>query len=134
VAARSQPREDWPFGKRTNHLAATGAGRLAGKADLLICPHATLVAALADKASGKGIAVGAQDCHPKASGAHTADISAEMLADAGAKATLTMIVLGVCGRSFRRSLSTLPRHDRVPALQSRTLHIAEAERAVTNED
>ena len=30
------------------------------------------------------LALGAQDCHPKASGAHTGDISAEMLADAGA--------------------------------------------------
>jgi triosephosphate isomerase len=35
-------------------------------------------------AAGTGIAVGAQDCHAKASGAHTGDVSAEMLADAGA--------------------------------------------------
>jgi triosephosphate isomerase len=61
-----------------------GAKALAGKADLLVCPPVTLVAAFADKAKGRGLAVGAQDCHPKASGAHTGDISAEMLADAGA--------------------------------------------------
>jgi triosephosphate isomerase (TIM) len=73
-----------------------GAPALAGKADLLICPPATLVAAFADKARGKGVAVGAQDCHPKASGAHTGDISAEMLADAGATAIIV-------GHSERRA-------------------------------
>jgi len=65
-----------------------GGKPLAGKADLLVCPPATLVAAFAEKARGKQIAVGAQDCHPKASGAHTGDISAEMLADAGASAII----------------------------------------------
>src|SRR6516165_2361762 len=73
-----------------------GAPALAGKADLLICPPATLVAAFAEKATGKDIAVGAQDCHSKASGAHTGDISAEMLADAGAKAIIV-------GHSERRA-------------------------------
>jgi triosephosphate isomerase (TIM) len=73
-----------------------GAPALSGKADLLICPPATLAAAFAEKASGKGIAVGAQDCHPKASGAHTGDISAEMLADAGARAIIV-------GHSERRA-------------------------------
>ena len=67
-----------------------GAGAFAGKADLLVCPPATLVAACADKARGKGVAVGAQDCHQNASGAHTGDLSAEMLRDAGA----TSIIVG----------------------------------------
>jgi len=67
-----------------------GAGALAGKADLLICPPATLIPAFAGKAKGKGVAVGAQDCHQNASGAHTGDLSAEMLADAGA----TSIIVG----------------------------------------
>ena len=57
---------------------------LKGKVDLLICPPATLVQAAAGVAEGTGIAIGAQDCHAKASGAHTGDVSAEMLADAGA--------------------------------------------------
>ena len=73
-----------------------GAGGLAGKADLLVCPPATLVAAFAEKARGKGIAVGAQDCHPNASGAHTGDLSAEMLADAGTSAIIV-------GHSERRA-------------------------------
>ncbi len=62
-----------------------GAAALQGKADLLVCPPATLIAGFADKARGSKLAVGAQDCHPKASGAHTGDLSAEMLADAGAR-------------------------------------------------
>jgi triosephosphate isomerase len=54
------------------------------KLDLLICPPATLLAAAAAIAAPARIAVGGQDCHTKASGAHTGDISAPMLADAGA--------------------------------------------------
>lgn len=54
--------------------------------EVLICPPATLVAAMA----GHGIAVGGQDCHANASGAHTGDISARMLADAGA----TFVIVG----------------------------------------
>ncbi|THD65317.1 MAG: triose-phosphate isomerase, partial [Bradyrhizobium sp.] len=66
-----------------------GAPKVAAKADLLVCPPATLISALAEKARGsRTLAVGAQDCHPKASGAHTGDISAEMLADAGASAVI----------------------------------------------
>ncbi len=66
-----------------------GAGGVAAKADLLVCPPATLIAAFAAKARGsKNLAIGAQDCHPKASGAHTGDISAEMLADAGVSAII----------------------------------------------
>ena len=73
-----------------------GAPEVAAKADLLVCPPATLIAAFADKAQGSAVAVGAQDCHPKSSGAHTGDISAEMLADAGARAIIV-------GHSERRA-------------------------------
>ena len=52
--------------------------------DILICPPATLVGLFATEFSDEGIAIGGQDCHRKASGAHTGDISAEMLSDAGA--------------------------------------------------
>jgi triosephosphate isomerase (TIM) len=54
--------------------------------DVLICPPATLLARLA----GGPFPVGGQDCHPAPSGAHTGDIAAEMLADAGA----TAVILG----------------------------------------
>jgi triosephosphate isomerase (TIM) len=73
-----------------------GASALAAKADLLVCPPATLISGFADKARGSKLVVGAQDCHPKASGAHTGDISAEMLADAGARAIIV-------GHSERRA-------------------------------
>jgi triosephosphate isomerase len=73
-----------------------GAAAVAAKADLLVCPPATLIAGLADRAKGSKLAVGAQDCHPKASGAHTGDLSAEMLADAGASAIIV-------GHSERRA-------------------------------
>ncbi len=74
-----------------------GAGAISAKANLLVCPPATLLAAFAEKARGSGaLTVGAQDCHPNASGAHTGDISAEMLADAGASAVIV-------GHSERRA-------------------------------
>jgi triosephosphate isomerase len=74
-----------------------GAPGVAAKADLLVCPPATVIAAFAEKARGsKTLAIGAQDCHPKASGAHTGDLSAEMLADAGASAIIV-------GHSERRA-------------------------------
>lgn len=60
------------------------------RTDLLICPPATLVALLAGEIAGQGLAIGGQDCHVKASGAHTGDVSAEMLADAGA----THVIVG----------------------------------------
>jgi triosephosphate isomerase len=50
-----------------------------------ICPPATLLAAMTERASVAGIVTGGQDCHPDGSGAHTGDISAAMLADAGAQ-------------------------------------------------
>jgi triosephosphate isomerase len=74
-----------------------GAPEVAAKADLLVCPPATLIASFAEKASGaKTLGVGAQDCHSKASGANTGDLSAEMLADAGARAIIV-------GHSERRA-------------------------------
>ena len=52
--------------------------------EMLLCPPATLLATMAGAAKGSALQVGGQDCHPKASGAHTGDISAAMLGDAGA--------------------------------------------------
>ena len=74
-----------------------GAAGVAAKADLLVCPPATLITIFADRARGsKTLVIGGQDCHPNASGAHTGDISAEMLADAGASAVIV-------GHSERRA-------------------------------
>ena len=60
------------------------SGSMPDDRDILICPPATLVAAFAASYSDEGIMIGGQDCHPNESGAHTGDISAAMLADAGA--------------------------------------------------
>lgn len=73
-----------------------GAAELAGKADLMICPPATLIAPFGAAAKGSKLQIGGQDCHAKASGAHTGDIAAEMLADAGATAVIV-------GHSERRT-------------------------------
>jgi len=70
-------------------LAALKAGLAAAPpaCDVLVCPPATLVARAAGQAGG-AFAVGGQDCHARASGAFTGDISAEMLKDAGASAVI----------------------------------------------
>jgi triosephosphate isomerase (TIM) len=65
-----------------------GAGKLASKTELMVCPPATLLAAFASAARGSLVTIGGQDCHAEAFGAHTGDVSAEMLADAGATAVI----------------------------------------------
>ena len=60
------------------------AAEVGAAVDIAICPPATLVAAAAAVAQGSVVAIGGQDCHAKASGAHTGDIAAEALKDAGA--------------------------------------------------
>ncbi len=65
-----------------------GASKLADGVEILVCPPATLLAARAGAARGSPVAVGAQDCHAEACGAHTGDLSAEMLKDAGASAVI----------------------------------------------
>jgi triosephosphate isomerase len=77
-------------------VEAMAKGLASEAADILICPPATLVAKLACALRGSRIGVGGQDCHAKASGAHTGDISAEMLKDAGAVAVIV-------GHSERRT-------------------------------
>ena len=57
---------------------------LRAHADLVVCPPATLIGPARDLASEGGIGLGGQDCHPGVCGAHTGDVSAEMLKDAGA--------------------------------------------------
>lgn len=60
------------------------AAQPAPACEMLLCPPATLISAMATAARGSALMVGAQDCHAKPSGAHTGDLSAPMLADAGA--------------------------------------------------
>src|SRR5919198_669414 len=76
--------------------AVQGCVKLPRHIDLVICPPATLVAQFAGLARGSRIRIGAQDCHPEPAGAYTGDVSAEMLADAGA-------IMVIIGHSERRS-------------------------------
>ncbi len=73
-----------------------GAKQLPDRVDILVCPPFMLIPGFAARARGSRVAIGGQDCHAKASGAHTGDIAAEMLADAGASAVIV-------GHSERRS-------------------------------
>src|SRR6056297_399345 len=65
-------------------IDALAAAHPAPGCDLLICPPATLISRMAERVSGTALRAGGQDCHEATSGAHTGDISAAMLADAGA--------------------------------------------------
>ena len=65
-------------------------------ADVMIAPPATLLAPIVAACGRAALSFAGQDCHAKASGAHTGDLSAEMLADAGASAIIV-------GHSERRS-------------------------------
>ena len=60
------------------------------KCDILVCPPAILTRRIKGVLKGSKIKVGGQDCHAAASGAHTGDISAEMLKDSGA----TYVIVG----------------------------------------
>ena len=75
------------LGRESETLVRTFAERLAAetpaRCEVVVCPPATLLFTLARALADAGIALGAQDCHTGASGAHTGDLSAAMLADAG---------------------------------------------------
>jgi len=59
-------------------------------ARVAICPPATLLHRLAEAMAGESVVIGGQDCHQAAAGAHTGDVSAAMLVDAGAR----LVILG----------------------------------------
>ncbi len=65
-------------------------GGLPAEADTLICVPATLLTRASEILAGTPVKAGGEDCHPAANGAHTGDISAEMLKDAGA----THVIVG----------------------------------------
>ena len=73
--------------------AIAEAARANPQVDVAICPPSTLIAAAAARAV---VTIGAQDVHPKDKGAHTGDVSAAMLKEAGAK-------LVIVGHSERRA-------------------------------
>ena len=69
---------------------AAGLDRQPAAARVAIFPPATLLHRLGNAVEGSFVLTGGQDCHGKASGAHTGDTSAEMIADAGG----TLVIIG----------------------------------------
>ncbi len=82
--------------KEAESLAGLLAADPEVRADVMLCPPTTLIAEFAQGLKGSELLVGGQDCHGESSGAHTGDISAGMLADAGATAVIV-------GHSERRA-------------------------------
>ena len=89
---------NWKMNGSLAALAELGpiadAAREAGGVDVAICPPFTLVAAAVTRSAG--LVVGAQDCHPAESGAHTGCVSVGMIKEAGAR-------LVIAGHSERRA-------------------------------
>lgn len=82
--------------KEAESLAASVSAAQGLQVEVMLCPPATLIASFTSRLAHSGIRVGGQDCHAEISGAHTGDISAEMLFDAGATAVIV-------GHSERRA-------------------------------
>ena len=78
------------------HALVADLAHTPARADVALCLPATLLRLMADALKGTEVLVGGQDCHAEASGAFTGDVSAEMLAEAGAKVV-------ILGHSERRS-------------------------------
>jgi triosephosphate isomerase len=74
------------LGQLAELSAIAEAARAAGGVDVAICPPFTLIASAVARSGG--LAIGGQDCHWAASGAHTGGVSAAMLKEAGAKAVI----------------------------------------------
>ena len=80
-----------------SEVAALLKAHPAPACEMLLCPPSPLLSRMADLATGTQLKLGGQDCHAETSGAYTGDVSAEMLADAGA----THVILG---HSERRAM------------------------------
>ncbi|MEM1374190.1 MAG: triose-phosphate isomerase [Pseudomonadota bacterium] len=90
---------NWKMNGMTAAIAEARAVSIAHPSpnvDILLCPPATLLSRMAESLANSSVALGAQDCHGAVSGAHTGDIAAPMLAEAGASAVIV-------GHSERRA-------------------------------
>lgn len=85
--------------------------RVGVSADVMIAPPATLLMAMVDACAGSKVSVAGQDCHTAKSGAHTGDIAAEMLRDAGA----TAVIVGHSERRTDHGETSAQVHDKAAA-------------------
>jgi triosephosphate isomerase len=84
---------NWKMNGLASSLAearAVAEGVGATSARVAICPPCLLIHRMSEALAGTKVLVGGQDAHADNSGAFTGDISAEMLADAGAR----LVILG----------------------------------------
>src|SRR5215469_14294448 len=77
-------------GPATELATAVRGGADGLRCDLLVCPPFTAIEPVARALAGSPVGVGGQDCHTQAQGAHTGEVSAAMLRDAGA----TWVIVG----------------------------------------
>jgi triosephosphate isomerase len=98
AARKSLVAGNWKMNGLRRDLGEIGAiaSGVDATCDVAICPPATLIGEAVAIVAGSGLMIGAQDCHAQASGAHTGDLSAEMIADAGGQ-------LVIVGHSERRT-------------------------------
>jgi triosephosphate isomerase len=91
---------NWKMNGLLRQAGSLASQLVAGSRDvaceLLVCPPFTALSAVAAIVDGSAVGLGAQDCHAAQSGAHTGDIAAAMLADAGCRAV-------ILGHSERRA-------------------------------
>ena len=90
---------NWKMNGNQSHLVqlvSLAAQHPAPKVDVVICPPTTLITRAYQRIYDTPLSLGAQDCHAAAKGAHTGDVSAKMLTDAGAEYVLV-------GHSERRA-------------------------------
>ncbi|HEX8046326.1 triose-phosphate isomerase [Rhizobium sp.] len=73
-----------------SEITAMAAAAQDAGAEAALCPPATLIDRAVTITKGTKLLIGGQDCHANSSGAHTGDVSAQMLADIGA----TYVILG----------------------------------------
>jgi triosephosphate isomerase (TIM) len=86
-----------------------------------VCPAFVSLAAVAQELAGSNVALGAQNCHPEPSGAHTGEISMPMLVDVGCRFVLAghserRKELGETDEQINRKVLAILRHDLTPVL------------------
>ena len=94
-------------------LAACASGEILG-CELLLCPPATLLLSIAETLTRSSIALGAQNCHDQPKGAHTGEISAAMLKDAGC----AYVILGHSERRAEQGESDAIVHAKIEAARA----------------
>jgi len=94
------------------NIAELATAHDSARVDIMICPPATLLSKACEIA--RSLKIGAQDCHSAEHGAHTGDISANMIADCGAKA----VILGHSERRANHNESDAIVRDKTSAAQS----------------